>query len=143
MSLRASILNNKFFAIVPKIAGIVVFIRFMKYLLKIFNHGTNNNFIYCFNDFRSCSRYRSKEYKKTYSLQFYRHIGYALAGIATELHQDSSSVLYITIYAVMNLGIFGCIFLMKKDGKYTEEINDLSGISKSSTYFTFLIILFH
>ena len=42
------------------------------------------------------------------------------------------------------MGIFGCIFLMKKDGKYTEEINDLSGISKNHPLISlsFLIILF-
>ena len=44
----------------------------------------------------------------------------------------------------MNIGIFGCMFLMKKDGKYTENINDLSGISKKNPMiaFAFLIILF-
>ena len=44
----------------------------------------------------------------------------------------------------MNVGVFACIFLMKKDGKYTEEINDLSGISKKHPLIaiSFLIILF-
>ena len=44
----------------------------------------------------------------------------------------------------MNIGIFGCVFLMKKDGKYTEEISDLSGISKKHPLLalSFLILLF-
>ena len=44
----------------------------------------------------------------------------------------------------MNLGIFGCIFLMKKDGKYCEDIGDLAGISKKHPLISlsFLIILF-
>ena len=44
----------------------------------------------------------------------------------------------------MNIGAFGCIFLMKKDGKYSEEISDLSGISKNKPLLaiSLLIILF-
>ena len=74
------------------------------------------------------------------------HIGYALAGVATGTTSGySSSITYITIYVIMNLGAFGCLFLMKKDGKYTEEIKDLSGISKKNPLIalSFLIIFFH
>ena len=44
----------------------------------------------------------------------------------------------------MNLGVFGCIFLMKKDGKYCEDIKDLAGISKQNPLLaiSFLIIMF-
>ena len=44
----------------------------------------------------------------------------------------------------MNLGIFACIFLMKRDGKYCENLNDLSGISKHHPILSIslLIILF-
>ena len=73
------------------------------------------------------------------------HIGYALAGVATGTTNGYiSSIVYISIYVVMNIGAFSCIYLMKKDGKYTEEIKDLSGISKKHPLiaFAFLIILF-
>ena len=44
----------------------------------------------------------------------------------------------------MNIGIFACIFLMKRDGKYCENLNDLSGISTSHPILSvsLLIILF-
>ena len=44
----------------------------------------------------------------------------------------------------MNLGIFACIFSMKRDGKYCESLNDLSGISKQNPILSIslLIILF-
>ena len=73
------------------------------------------------------------------------HIGYALAGISTNSASGySSSIVYISIYAVMNLGMFACIFLMKRDGKYCENLNDLSGISKHHPILSIslLIILF-
>jgi NADH-quinone oxidoreductase subunit N len=73
------------------------------------------------------------------------HIGYALAGISTgTVTGYSSSVVYISIYVIMNLGIFGCIFLMKKDGKYCEDIKDLAGMSRQNPILaiSFLIIMF-
>ena len=30
----------------------------------------------------------------------------------------------------MNIGAFSCLYLLKKDGQYKENISDLSGISK-------------
>ena len=44
----------------------------------------------------------------------------------------------------MNIGAFGCILLMKRDGKYIEDINELSGISKNHPLISlgFLVILF-
>jgi len=50
----------------------------------------------------------------------------------------------LTIYLVMNLGAFGCIFMMKRENIFYENINDLSGLSKNHPIlaFSFLIILF-
>ena len=44
----------------------------------------------------------------------------------------------------MNIGAFSCLYLMKKDGEYKENISDLSGISKKHPILaiSFLIILF-
>ena len=44
----------------------------------------------------------------------------------------------------MNLRCFACLYLMKTDDKYTEKIEDLSGLSKEKPYlaFSFLILFF-
>ena len=44
----------------------------------------------------------------------------------------------------MNIGAFSCLYLLKKDGQYKENISDLSGISKKHPLMaiSFLIILF-
>ena len=44
----------------------------------------------------------------------------------------------------MNIGAFSCLYLLKKDGVYKENISDLSGISKKHPLLavSFLIILF-
>ena len=121
---------TSFFAIVPKIAGIAVFIRFMQ--IPFENILIEWQSIIIFLSIASMilgavAAIGQKNIKRLIAYSSIGHIGYALAGIATGTSSGySSSVLYITIYAVMNLGIFGCIFLMKKDGKYTEEIKKLT-----------------
>ncbi len=44
----------------------------------------------------------------------------------------------------MNLAFFSCIFMLKRDDKYYENIEDLSGLSKNHPMlsFSFLIVLF-
>ena len=44
----------------------------------------------------------------------------------------------------MNIGAFSCLYLLKKDGKYKENISDLSGISKKHPLISIslLVILF-
>ena len=44
----------------------------------------------------------------------------------------------------MNIGAFSCLYLLKKDGQYKENISDLSGISKKHPIIaiSFLVILF-
>ena len=53
------------------------------------------------------------------------HMGYALAGLATGTNAGiQSTIIYLTIYLVMNLGAFGCIFMMIREKTYCENIND-------------------
>ena len=73
------------------------------------------------------------------------HMGYALAGIAAGTNAGiQSTIIYLTIYLVMNLGAFGCIFMMKRENIFYENISDLSGLSKNHPMlaFSFLIVLF-
>jgi len=73
------------------------------------------------------------------------HMGYALAGLATGTNSGiQSAIIYLTIYLVMNLGAFGCIFMMKRENIFYDNINDLSGLSKNHPLLAlgFLIILF-
>ena len=73
------------------------------------------------------------------------HMGYALAGLSTGTNAGiQSSIIYLVIYLVMNLGAFACIFMMKRENVYYENINDLSGLSKNNPLLglSFLIIFF-
>jgi len=71
------------------------------------------------------------------------HIGFALMGLAAGTQQGVQSVLvYMAIYATMTVGTFAIILSMKKDGSYTEEIEDLAGLSKTSPRLAFALATF-
>ena len=72
-----------------------------------------------------------KNIKRLLAYSSIGHVGYALAGVATGVISGyESSIIYISIYVVMNIGAFSCLYLLKKDGEYRENISDLSGLSK-------------
>ena len=73
------------------------------------------------------------------------HIGYTLAGLATGSNEGiQSSIIYISIYVVMNLALFSCLLMLKRNDQYYENIEDLSGLSKNHPLLSLsmLVILF-
>jgi NADH-quinone oxidoreductase subunit N len=139
---------TSFFAIVPKVAGLAILIRFVQIPFEQLIDQWKN--ILVFMSLASMilgavAAIGQTNIKRLIAYSSIGHIGYALAGISTgTVTGYSSSVAYISIYVIMNLGVFGCIFLMKKDGKYCEDIKDLAGISKQNPLLaiSFLIIMF-
>jgi len=139
---------TSFFAIVPKIAAITVFIRFM--YVPFFNVIDQWQTIIIFISIGSMilgsvAAIGQKNIKRLMAYSSIGHMGYALAGLAPGTNAGiQSTIIYLIIYLVMNLGAFGCIFMMKRENIFYEEINDLSGLSKNHPLFalSFLIILF-
>jgi len=139
---------TSFFAIIPKIAAITVLIRFM--YVPFINVISQWQIIIIFLSIGSMilgavAAIGQNNIKRLMAYSTIGHMGYALAGIATGTSQGTqSTIIYLTIYLVMNLGAFGCIFMMKRENNYYENISDLSGMSKNHPIlaFSFLIILF-
>ena len=60
------------------------------------------------------------------------HMGYALVGLAAGGEEGVSSLLvYLTIYLVMNLGVFAFIVAMTRGGAGQVRIADLAGLSRT------------
>ena len=139
---------TSYFAAVPKVAGLAVLIKFM--YIPFSNILLEWQTIIIFISIASMilgavAAIGQKNLKRLLAYSSIGHMGYALAGIATgAVSGYKSSIVYITIYVVMNIGIFSCLYLMKKDGVYKEKISDLSGISKKHPLLAiaFLILLF-
>ena len=139
---------TNFFAVVPKIAGIAVIIRFMDIPFKMIL--SEWQLIVIFLSIASMilgavAAIGQTNIKRLLAYSSIGHIGYILAGISTgEINGYSSSIIYLTIYVVMNLGAFSCLYFMKVNSTYTEKIDDLSGLSRNNPFlaFAFLIVFF-
>ena len=71
------------------------------------------------------------------------HAGYALVGLAAGGPEGAASVmLYVCIYALMNMGAFGVVILLRKAGKRGEEITDFAGLGKTNKTAAFLMLIF-
>ena len=59
------------------------------------------------------------------------HMGFALVGLAagTEAGADAL-LLYLSIYVVMNIGVFAFILCMERDGTPVATIHDLAGLAR-------------
>jgi NADH-quinone oxidoreductase subunit N len=71
------------------------------------------------------------------------HAGYALVGLAAGGRDGAASVmLYVLIYAVMNMGAFGVVIMLRKAGVRGEEITDFAGLGKTNKTAAFLMLIF-
>lgn len=71
------------------------------------------------------------------------HAGYALVGLAAGGPEGAASVmLYVFIYAVMNMGAFGVVIMLRKAGERGEEIADFAGLGKTNKTAAFMMLIF-
>tara|TARA_B100000963_G_scaffold354323_1_gene370614 strand:- start:1351 stop:2766 length:1416 start_codon:yes stop_codon:yes gene_type:complete len=139
---------TSYFAVVPKVAGLALLIKFM--FIPFSNILLEWQTIIIFISIASMilgavAAMIQKNFKRLLAYSSIGHIGYALAGVATgAISGYESAIVYISIYVIMNIGAFSCLYLLKRDGKYKENISDLSGISKKHPLLaiSLLIILF-
>ena len=137
-----------FFALIPKIAAFSIFIRFM--YVPFVNMIDEWQLIIVFLAIGSMilgavAAIGQNNIKRLMAYSSIGHIGYALAGLSTGTNAGvQSTIIYLVIYLFMNLSVFGCIFMMKREGNFLENINDLSGLSKNHPLLAlcFLISLF-
>jgi NADH-quinone oxidoreductase subunit N len=139
---------TSYFAVVPKVAGLAVLIKFM--FVPFSNILAEWQTIIIFLSIASMilgavAAIGQKNIKRLLAYSSIGHVGYVLAGVATGVISGyESSIVYVSIYVIMNIGAFSCLYLLKKDSEYKENISDLSGISKKHPVLaiSFLIILF-
>ena len=137
-----------FFTMVPKIAALTVFIRFL--YVPFLNLIDQWQMIIVFLSiasmlFGAVAAIGQTNIKRLIAYSSIGHIGYTLAGLATGSNQGiQSSIVYITIYAIMNLAFFSCLLMLKRNNQYYEDIDDLSGLSKNHPLLSLsmLVILF-
>ncbi len=137
-----------FFAALPKVAALTVIIRFLytPFVNLMDQWQTILVFIsiasMLFGAIAAIGQYNLKRLIAYSSIS---HMGYALAGLASGTNQGiQSSITYISIYLVMTLAFFSCLFMLRKKSVFYEKIEDLSGLSTNHPVLSvaLLIVLF-
>ena len=104
-----------FFAILPKIAALTVFIRFL--YVPFLNLIDQWQMIIVFLSiasmlFGAIAAIGQSNLKRLVAYSSISHMGYALAGLSTGTNYGiQSSITYISIYLFMNLAFFCCLFM--------------------------------
>src|ERR1041384_582048 len=71
------------------------------------------------------------------------HAGYTLLGlIAGNQTGYTGFVIYLFIYTIMNLGVFGCIIALRRRGIIGDRMEDLNGLMKKSPGLTVMMTIF-
>lgn len=124
-----------FFATVPKMAAICLFIRVM--------YDAFGNIISDWQQIIALLSILSMflgafaaigqtDLKRLLAYSSIAHMGYALIGLAAGTEFGVQSVLeYMTIYITMNIGVFAIVMSMQKDGQSVTEIASLKMISET------------
>jgi NADH-quinone oxidoreductase subunit N len=86
---------------------------------------------------------RQQNIKRLMAYSSIGNVGYVLLGLASGSEKGIQSVVfYLAIYAVMTLGVFAIILLMKRRGVMVEGVGDLAGLARSQPMMAFALLLF-
>jgi NADH-quinone oxidoreductase subunit N len=70
------------------------------------------------------------------------HMGYALVGLSAGSAEGVAGVIiYLAIYLAMTLGTFACILAMRRGGRMIEDIDALSGLSRTNPLMAFMLAM--
>ncbi len=133
------------FTMVPKIAALTVFIRFL--YIPFFNLIDQWQIIIIFLSiasmlFGAIAAIGQTNIKRLIAYSSIGHMGYVLAGLATGSNEGiQSSILYLSIYIIMNLGFFSVLLMLKRNNQYFEDIKDLSGLSQHHPLLSLSLLL--
>ena len=71
------------------------------------------------------------------------HAGYAMLGlIAGNQTGYTGLIIYLFIYTIMNLGVFGCIIALRRRGIVGDRMEDLNGLMKKAPWLTVMMTIF-
>ena len=134
-----------FFALAPKVAAIALAVRFL--IVGFGDIAFDWQQIIIFLSiasmvFAAFAAIAQKNIKRLMAYSSIGHVGYALIGLACGTSQGVSSlVIYLSIYLIMNIGVFSFILSMRNKGEYYENISDLSGLYKTHPYYSVVITI--
>jgi NADH-quinone oxidoreductase subunit N len=84
--------------------------------------------------------------KRFFGYSTISHVGYLLLGVVAASDGNATGmtavVIYLLVYAFMNLGAFAVIIIMRRQELIGDEIDDLSGLMSRSPGYAVLMLIF-
>ena len=124
-----------FFSAAPKVAALALLVRvLMDPFAALVEHWQQIVFLLAVGSMAlgALGAIGQRNIKRLMAYSSIGHVGFALVGLAAASEEGVHSVaVYLTLYLVMGLGTWGCILAMRRDGAMVEDIDDLSGLSRS------------
>ncbi len=135
-----------FFAVAPKIAAIVLFIRAM--VVPFAEATADWQQIVVFISLLSMvlgafAAIWQTNIKRLMAYSSIGHIGFALMGLAAGTADGvRATLVYMAIYLFMNVGTFDCILCMRRRDGMVEGINDLAGLDRNDRPMALALMIF-
>lgn len=124
-----------FFAVVPKLAAMTLFLRFTNGVLADASSSWQQIVIIIAvlsMLIGAGGAIMQTDIKRLMAYSSIAHMGYALVGVAAASDLGVASVmLYMAIYVISSIGVFAIILSLKQEGRPLTRIEDLSGFSRS------------
>ncbi len=123
-----------FMSVVPKVAGFVLFIRFLVEALPVLQH----DYVQVLTVLAlltmavgNIAAIAQRNIKRMLAYSTIGHVGFVLLGLIAANADGYAGILtYMTIYLFMTMGAFAIIILMRRDGLEGELIEEYAGMSK-------------
>ncbi|MDQ6968328.1 MAG: NADH-quinone oxidoreductase subunit N [Mariprofundaceae bacterium] len=123
-----------FISVAPKIAGFVVFMRVLHDVLPAVQADYTMILVFLAGltiIVGNVAAIAQRNIKRMLAYSTIGHVGFILMGlIAGNAAGYSASLVYLTVYLFMNMGVFAIIILMRRDGIQGELLDDFAGLSK-------------
>ena len=134
-----------FFAAAPKIAAMALFIRvtYGAFQSATFDWQQIVTFISIASmALGAFAAIGQRNIKRLMAYSSIGHMGFALVGLAAGTQDGVKGVIiYLSIYLVTTLGAFACILAMRRKDGMVEDIDELSGLSKTNPLMAFLFAM--
>ena len=134
-----------FFAAAPKVAAMAMFLRVILSAFPDIMHQWQQIVVFISIASMVLGAFAAigqTDIKRLMAYSSIGHMGFALVGLAAgDANGTQSVIIYLTIYLVMNLGVFACILAMRRSDGMVEEIDELAGLSRNSPMMAFLLAM--
>jgi NADH-quinone oxidoreductase subunit N len=134
-----------FFATAPKVAAMAMFLRAVLVAFPDVTHQWQQIVVFISIASMVLAAFAAigqTNIKRLMAYSSIGHMGFALVGLAAaDAAGVQAVIIYLTIYLVMNLGVFACILAMRRSEGRVEEIDELAGLSRNNPMMAFLLAM--